>query len=231
MATPVPVQSAPTTRAICRESDHLSTKTEFHTAAELRAEFDSIHNSLEASASSAKKLIDEEIIPGLTRMQALLSQRGAEHDRLLREADLPTWVKYYEDFRQRFSGLKSLRTFQRRQLAGGSAKSKTAPKQGLRLQFCTGGMSDAAARYRAMLEKLLDQIEKLRDNPQALMNIVTQYREVLSAEKPEVTNVARPKIVSRATEPKASSKTSIEKDIARTVTKAVQTHGGPLIKF
>lgn len=189
------VQTAAETRELCSPVDGSTFQPNqqpipnFAIAGELLAEFQSTHNKLETKASSAKELIENEVYPLLVRMQAILSQRGAEHLRL--EARLPTWTEYYEAFRLKFK-LPSLRMFQRRKLAltGSSAqgKSRSSPKKGPRF---TTGMGDAAG-YRLMITDLLRQIEKQADDPQAIRRTVAEYRKILSAE-----------IVPRATVPKS----------------------------
>lgn len=56
----------------------------------------------------------DELTPRLSRMQALLSQRGEKRQAVLREAGLPTWTEWFEGFKKDL-GLKiSLRAVQKR---------------------------------------------------------------------------------------------------------------------
>src|SRR5947208_1523127 len=137
-SAPVPENgmSAPKTGdTVASSTDQLSpeTKTEFRDAGEILAEFNSLRNNLETEALPIKESVDkllpalEKVFPLLVRMQALLSQRGAEH---LHEAGLPTWGEYYDSFRKKH-GLPSIKTFQRKLAAlhGDSSKDRPARKK------------------------------------------------------------------------------------------------------
>jgi hypothetical protein len=185
MATAVTI--APETRdSVASCTENLSTPTmdtEFRDAGEMRAEFESIDNCLETKAlavtqsiEEVKQTVEEEILPLLAKMQALLSQRGAEH--LRREADLPTWTEYYETLRQKLP-LKSLRTIQRKLAlapsssgqGGGGGRKKRPP-------FSTG---QPFCDYIGMLLDLMTQVEKGADI-QAIRKTVAEYRKALDAE-------------------------------------------------
>ena len=160
--TPLPVE----TRDICRQfSDQSSThiaNTDFRNAAELRAEFDVINNNLEAKASTANQVIEDEVIPLLTKMQALLSQRGGERlQPLFIEAKLPTWTEYYNTFRQKV-GLKTLRTFQRKLAAKHVGPEQQRSNRAKRRQLTTGKVDLVAMLSR--VKDHLDLIDKMRDN-------------------------------------------------------------------
>jgi hypothetical protein len=235
-----PVPSAPENRDnVASLTDNLSPQT----IKDLLAEFDAINKDLEAKASTVKKLVDEDVLPGLRKMSALLSQRSPEH---LRQAGLPSWTSYYEAFRQKYS-LKTLRTFQRQQrqqlaLGGGSAQVKTsAPKK--RPKPTTGFTSDDAgfnrplidmqttteerARYksggyaadRRMLIDLMAQIQQLSDQvPKALMETVGRYAEIMNV---------RPTIVPHWSSPKRPKPmTLLERHVAR----VAEAGGGLLIR-
>jgi hypothetical protein len=156
--------TTPKTGVICRElTDNPSTEatnTETRDAASLLAEYKSLDKELQTKALSARDLIENEVVPLLIRMHALLSQRGSEHLRL--EAELPTWTEYYEHFRWKFN-LKSLRTFQR-QLASER-----------------GGSSAIEEEYLSMLLAVLSQIEQTSEPvPSGIMNIAAECRRRLN---------------------------------------------------
>jgi hypothetical protein len=129
------------------------------------------------------------------------------------EAGLPTWTEYYKGFQEKFA-LKSLRTFQRRQLSRNSAEGRrSAPKKGPK--FTTG---ERLCDYPGMLNDLLDQIERQGDKvPQAIRTTVAEYRRILNA---------HPNPVPRVTVP---SLKAIEKGVALVVSKAVKSRRGKLI--
>jgi hypothetical protein len=243
MATTITAPSAPELAANAASlTDNPSPQTiqsEFRDAGELRAEYDSINNLLEAKASSLKQLIDEEVIPLLRRMHALLGQRSPEH---LREAHLPTWTGYYRIVQEKFN-LKSISWFQRQvALTERPAKVKTsAPKR--RPKPTTGFTSDDAgfnrplidmqttteqrARYksggyaadRRMLIDLMAQIQQLSDQvPKALMETVGRYAEIMNV---------RPTIVPHWSSPKRPKPMTL---LERAVARAVKEGRGTLIR-
>jgi hypothetical protein len=178
-------------------------QTEFRNAGELRAEFDSLHNTLKTEALSFNKSADK-FVSHLKKMQALLSQRGTE--RLRGEAGLPKWTPFLKDFAQEVGLSVSLRTLYR-WLAPkpdpGTVKEKPrAPKKPS--QRFQRGITDAAAMYRSMLVDVLDRVEKHREDPMALMRMVTEYREALAAE-------GVPPKIPPAVEPKPKQLTGMQK--------------------
>jgi DNA repair exonuclease SbcCD ATPase subunit len=75
-----------------------------------------IRGKTEAFACACKDAAEkwDELTPRLSRMQALLSQRGEKRQAVLREAGLPTWTEWFEGFKKDL-GLKiSLRAVQKR---------------------------------------------------------------------------------------------------------------------
>jgi hypothetical protein len=247
------VQSAPETRdnvASCTEN--LSTPTmdtEFRDAGEMRAEFESIDNCLETKAlavtqsiEEVKQTVEEEILPLLAKMQALLSQRGVEHLRL--EAKLPTWTEYYESLRQKLP-LKSLRTIQRKlALAPSSSGQGGGGGRKKRPQFSTG---QPFCDYIGMLLDLMTQVEKGADI-QAIRKTVAEYRKILDAGTSRTptdptppaapTPQSAPAAPTPAVQPtpgpvavpKPPSKSWIEKGIGRRVKICADRLSGTLIK-
>jgi len=121
------------TRDMCRELEPGVTP------GELRAEYDDLNNQITAkldvyvaSASKAKTDFDA-ILPELDRMQEMLSQRGRLRS-LMDTIGLPTWTKWYEDFRKRTGEEFTIRTIQRklreyRGIPDTSAESDTATSE------------------------------------------------------------------------------------------------------
>ena len=93
----------------CRESDL--------TPGEVRAEYTDLNGqiitALDSYVEVAQKAADklEALLPFLSKMQRLLSQRGPQR-KLMDTVGLPTWQEWFEDFRPRID--LSLRTIQRK---------------------------------------------------------------------------------------------------------------------
>jgi len=93
-------------------------------AAETKAEFDTLDAELSQRFENLVKAIVtlEEAMPHINKMQALLSQRGAERHKILKEAGLPTWTEWATGYAEKLR--TSVRTMQRRisELRGGGKR-------------------------------------------------------------------------------------------------------------
>jgi DNA (cytosine-5)-methyltransferase 1 len=75
-----------------------------------RRVYTELNAGLEVLASTVVRAM-EELVPSLARMQALLSQRGADRKMVLRKAGLPTWTQWAEGYARSLHC--TLRTIQR----------------------------------------------------------------------------------------------------------------------
>jgi hypothetical protein len=227
------VQSTPETLdiAVMSSADHPSPETikpKFRNAAELLAAFDPLDKTLKTKGLSTKKSFDE-FVRHLLEMRAVLSQRGTK--RLRGEAGLPNWTQYLKDLIQEVGLSITLRTLYR-WLAPtpdpGSAKKepRSAPKK--HSQFTAGVVMSDAAGYRSMLINVLDRVEKHREDPMALMRMVTEYREFLATESapPQIP----PAVVRKSPQPKKID--WIHKKVEETVARRIKNGtSGKLIKI
>jgi len=89
------------------------------TPGELNAEYLDLNKQITVKvdayvAQASKAKIDfDDIMPLVDRMQAMLSQRGRLRD-LMDTAGLPTWTKWFEDFRERLHEEITIRQIQRK---------------------------------------------------------------------------------------------------------------------
>jgi hypothetical protein len=150
----------------------------------------------------------DEMTPYLSEMQALLSQRGKKRQAVLREAGLPTWTEWFENFKKGLGLRISLRAVQNklaklrdRNAAGTGGKtksptkhakpeSKTAPyKHGY--QAAKGEMADelkAAAERNVELGKRVAELEsenqKLHEIDQELQEQLKKSRDKAATKLP-----------------------------------------------
>lgn len=93
-------------------------------AAETKAEFDMLDAELSQRFENLVAAIVtwEEAMPYIDKMQKLLSQRGAERYKILKEAGLPTWTEWAKGYAEKLR--TSFRTMQRRisELRGGGKR-------------------------------------------------------------------------------------------------------------
>jgi hypothetical protein len=73
--------------------------------------FDELNGVLNKLANTVVLTLDQ-IVPDLAKMQALLSQRGAERKKVLRGAGVPSWTSYAKAYANKVE--RSLRSFQQR---------------------------------------------------------------------------------------------------------------------
>lgn len=74
-----------------------------------REAYKELNAALERLADTVVCTIDQ-IVPQLTSMQSLLSQRGASRKKVMRKAGLPTWTKWAKEYEKKFDC--TLRTIQ-----------------------------------------------------------------------------------------------------------------------
>jgi hypothetical protein len=93
-------------------------------AAETKAEFDMLDGELSQRVENLVEAIVtlDEAMPYINKMQGLLSQRGAERRKILKEAGLPTWTEWAKGYAEKLR--TSVRTMQRRisELRGGGKR-------------------------------------------------------------------------------------------------------------
>ncbi len=134
-----------------------------------RKVYTELNAALEGLAGTVVRTM-EEIVPYLARMQALLSQRGADRKMVLKKAGLPTWTKWAEGYAASLHC--TLRTIQRhillvredhvqRALGPGSAAEKGAGGSGVPKQARLDARQQAALVRAQMVAN--DLATALRD--------------------------------------------------------------------
>jgi hypothetical protein len=92
--------------------------------AQTKAEFDRLDEELNQRCDAIAQAVVtlNEAMPHIDKMQALLSQRGAERHKILKEAGLPTWTEWAKGYAEKLR--TSVRTLQRRisELRGGGKR-------------------------------------------------------------------------------------------------------------
>lgn len=123
----------------------------------LKREFDELNSSAEEQArliGPACKALNQawdDLLPLLTKMQALLSQRGHERDRF-EEPDLPTWSEWFGSFSKKTGLNLNIRTVQRR-LKNFRSITNGQPAEGTRKQD-TPKVQLSPAQQKQLLTKL-----------------------------------------------------------------------------